>query len=430
MYVMRNSKIRKMFGGLLMLLLSSQAIALPLKIGDKIPNVFLNNIYRYRKSSAYLLDEFGGKPLIIDFWFSGCSACFEQMPKLDSLQEMYGGQLEILMSTFDSKEKAVESLSKPFLKQVRLPSVVSDTILMKKIFPHVSEPHEVWIDRNGFVIAITDHRALTKENIEKFINNEKIDAPFKNETTDPDVYWGRLPFIIIDEKYNAGETKLEYSFIGTFNSQILSYRSPLRVESDGEFKGFLRIQLVNCELVDLYRRAYENNFKKNQMIIDKNIVLKYTADWYYKKNIFCYDLISKDTSKEHGHRKMINDLDSYFSITSSAKCEYVDCYVLSALNNSANVNSKVNFRSHEEINGNYVINGTEWSLVFDNFINGELHLPMEVIDETDIDRSKKVDISIPSIWTDLDQVNELLKRYELVVRIEKRLKKVLYLTQN
>jgi thiol-disulfide isomerase/thioredoxin len=130
-------------------------------VGDRISGFELKQMLNYPSEKARLTDFTNNKALLVDFWFTACSSCIESFPKLDSIQKEYKDDLNILLVTFETKEKVLKIFNTiKRISHVKLPSVVADT-LMHLIFPHVSAPHEIWIGKDGKIKAITDHRSVT-----------------------------------------------------------------------------------------------------------------------------------------------------------------------------------------------------------------------------------------------------------------------------
>src|SRR5690606_32124148 len=90
-------------------------------------------------------------------------------------------ELNIILVTHENADKVKALLKRsPITKGVDLPFAVEDTLL-RKLFPHQFIPHEVWIDPHGVVRAITDHLAVTLENVRGMISGKISSLPEKND---------------------------------------------------------------------------------------------------------------------------------------------------------------------------------------------------------------------------------------------------------
>lgn len=161
----------------------------PLKVGDKIPDVIwhmpLQVVNHPEEKKTITLNDYKGKPIILDFWATWCSSCIQEFPKLDSIQKK-NKKLQIILvnsikGTGDNETKITTFFTKWNLnhqKPLVIPSVINDTIL-KSAFPRSFLPHYVWISAEGEIKAITSSAYLTNKNIKKFINKAALNLPRK-----------------------------------------------------------------------------------------------------------------------------------------------------------------------------------------------------------------------------------------------------------
>lgn len=72
-------------------------------IGDKMADASLKDP---EGCQHRLSDYLGSKYILLDFWGSGCGACYYSMPKLKAVMEKYGGELTLVGINTDTSETA------------------------------------------------------------------------------------------------------------------------------------------------------------------------------------------------------------------------------------------------------------------------------------------------------------------------------------
>jgi thiol-disulfide isomerase/thioredoxin len=161
-----------------------------LTIGDSVPDITLNNMINYKTTSARLSD-FRGKLLILDFWATWCGSCIVGLPKLDSLQKKFPGELQIILITNEGSDSKVENENKVrgFFRKweaktkgsFSLPSTMETSDSLLQLFSHIFIPHYVWIGPKGNVIAITTAEEITASNIKAAINGDTHRMTLKSD---------------------------------------------------------------------------------------------------------------------------------------------------------------------------------------------------------------------------------------------------------
>ncbi|HTN05692.1 hypothetical protein [Agriterribacter sp.] len=401
----------------------SRASSQGLQVDDPIINLEVKRIVNYPVESARLTDFVGKKALLIDFWFAACTSCIESFPKLDSIQKEFKDDLNILLVTFETKEKTLRTFNTiDKIKHVKLPSVVADTLL-HLIFPHASAPHEIWVDRQGKIKAITDHTSINRNNIRSLIAGEELNLPVKKDNMEYSVFDLLIKSLDLDKmlKYN-----------------VISSHQPGLPASDGMYlhpdNGFLRAQATNVNFQSLYIMAYDQwgkGFNYNRLIIDGSVLvrLKETED---KRNTFCYDSWWRDTSRAKACSEMQNELDHFFNLTSYLENRKVPCLVL------RKTGTQRRFISNQstERQGIFYVSDT---LCFENVylkypVENVLNYgryawaPSQFIDETGYEG--KVNIQLPRSFESIAQVNRFLKNFDLEVTIEDRWLDVIIIKDN
>lgn len=403
-------------------LFTNENIAQGIQIGDNCPDIEIKQIINYPSGTARLSD-FKGKAILIDFWFSACSACIEVMPKLDSLQREFGKDLQILLVNYESEEKVRNTFKKiQRLNGVNLPSVVSDTLL-SLLFPHRSSPHEIWIDKNGKVKAITDHVSVTRKNIIDLIAGKEINLPVKKDDME---YSSDAPLAASSKN----EFLLRYSCITTYQSG-LSGSIGMNLRPDNSI---LQARAKNASLQALYILAYgqwTKDFHNNRVILDikDSIMFKPNPN---NSHLFCYDSWWKDTSRSKALKEMQHQLDIFFNIRSSMKKREMPCLVLKRIigtRSPVSEDKKKRADSYIENNELIVVNVRLKQLI-ENHLNYGVYAwaPFQFIDETGI--AERVSVVLPARFESIDQVNRYLKKYGLELFLEQRLIEVIVLKDN
>lgn len=162
-----------------------------LKIGDKIPesvwNLSMATFNQNLDGQHITLSTYKGKLIILDFWATWCGGCIQSFPKMDSIQTMFGDKIRLLLinsiETKDSDEKirtVVNRMEKTMGSRFHLPIIIGDSVLTR-LFQVNSLPHCIWIDKNGYIIGITDSKQITRETIRSILKNENFQIQNKKE---------------------------------------------------------------------------------------------------------------------------------------------------------------------------------------------------------------------------------------------------------
>lgn len=155
-----------------------------LSLGDKIIDVSFSQILNY-KDTATQLSQLRGKPMILDFWATYCSACITQLPKMDSLQKQFDKNLQIfLVNAYvnDKRDILINFIQqeKEKISGFRLP-IVQSTEKLRAIFPVKSMPHYIWVGSDGRIKAVTGPTQITATNIKLLIAGLTLNVKNKNE---------------------------------------------------------------------------------------------------------------------------------------------------------------------------------------------------------------------------------------------------------
>ena len=324
-----------------MLLLSlkvwSQEIK-PLSVGDKMPAINIINILNYPALHSNL-SAFNDRLVILDFMASNCSSCLKILPHFDSLQKSYGNKLQIILVTYEKKEKV-----KRFLQNhpdVKLPIAGEDTLLTK-YFPHTFISHEVWI-QDSVVKAITYPEYVTATNIATVLAKLKVDWPVKKDIADFDY---SKPLLAAN-----AETIPKENSTGMFYTTLVPYIKnvpPHFYKVTDSSKHITRTVMMNMGVIDLYLHCYNKSaYPIGHTLLKVADISKYVypensyRDVWYSKNTFCYEaMLPQDLATEVSMNKMLFDLDFYLGTNGSLEQMMVKGYVLQRVDTALRLVSK------------------------------------------------------------------------------------------
>jgi thiol-disulfide isomerase/thioredoxin len=313
----------------------------PLAVGDTVPEITLKHIINYKSPSAKLSD-FKGKLLILDFWATFCTPCVDALPTVNKLNQKFEGKAFILPVT-SSANHDYESKIRATLAKINLPDLPSviDGDLLDNYFPHRLIPHEVWIDSNGKVIAITNGEEVNEENILNALSNAGL--PKMQQKTDQLSFDAGKPLLVngnagadsavlyrsiltkyIDgigggEYYNNGK-KLTGNIYRGFNTNM--YMMFARTFA-GELKDFGGSFNVKSTIIEADGKSY-------MMTTDQ---YNKETPWSEKSKWYNYNLIlPKHVSDSLFFRKyMLEDLNRFFEYTGSVQKRVVPILVITQL---------------------------------------------------------------------------------------------------
>lgn len=383
----------------------------PLKIGDPVPDIVLENIVNYPGGSACISD-FNDKLLILDFWGTWCRPCIEAIPRLEQLKIQFDNQLQILMVT----PQPPNTISKFFSdRKVSLASVTEDQKL-SKLFPHKYVPHEVWI-KNGNVIAITNATDVTADNIKSQLSDNPLVMDEKKSNFDYDL---TQPLLFNGNGGKASDLLYHSVFTGYLDG---IGGGGVYTDSLNRFK----IRALNGTVLQLYLGAmrYTANpelSNSNRCIVEFNLkeVLPEPGLPAYSKaargKYYCYELIVPVELKDRTGELMLEDLNRFFGaryhITGNVEKRTVKCWALRKTSNfkgltSLGVIPEITPEDPTQI----VFHKQSFSKFYETVVNLYRHDPCPVIDQTGI--TSDIDISIPTDQKDIQKFSDGLEKYGL-----------------
>jgi thiol-disulfide isomerase/thioredoxin len=226
-----------MYGLVAMLCLSTgmKAQPQPLGLGDTLPAMVLKG-YRQGMPVEYPTHK---QPVIIDFFATWCAPCMALLPTLDSLQQLFGNRLQIIVAGYEPWSKVEKQLSKKsWFSKSQLVFVPADSLL-RQYFPHNTVPHEAWIDQHGQVKAITSHEALNIANLRRLQRGEPLTLPVKADILQ---YQAAKSLLSYNPAWTAGAVQYGFALCGSMPGNL--HKEGLYVDSSG----FSRVYFINSSL--------------------------------------------------------------------------------------------------------------------------------------------------------------------------------------
>ena len=299
---------------------SAAAAYAPVSIGQPIPN-FSIRVYGQEPGIKKKLYDFSAPLLLVDFWATWCGSCIAAFPKMEKFKKTFGRDFNVLLVT-DEKDSTVTQ----FIRQRKgagrplpdFPVITADTVF-KKLFPHESIPHYVWIDRKGIVRAITNAAELTESNIRDMIAQKKISLPVKDDAQREAFHDPGKP-LFINGNGGDGHAVLWHSVLSGF---VDGMRGISNFGTDG-VTGY--VQEPNTDVYTLYKTAYSDDTAvsyarlPNSRIVFKNVKdsLPYFVTYEGMKKIsgqqYCYSLWTPVTDELRLRKIMQEDMDRYFHL--------------------------------------------------------------------------------------------------------------------
>ena len=117
-----------------------------------------------------------GKPTLINFWFTNCAPCIDEMPVLNEIQEQFDGRVNFLAITFQSREEV-----NSFLQTVDFNfQHVVDARDYIKSFGFFGYPKTLLLDRDLRILEI-EKRMPKSVGAEKAQNREDFRTRLENK---------------------------------------------------------------------------------------------------------------------------------------------------------------------------------------------------------------------------------------------------------
>lgn len=365
------------------------------ELGKPVPNYKFSNILN-SKQKEISLNDFKGKPVILEFWATWCGPCIPAMKKLDTLQKDFGDNIEIITVSNESNER-LEKFIKSSKTSLR---VVSDTT-HSEFFKYKVIPHSIIIDKNGIVRAITSPEKINKKVIENLLANNEIDLKLKDDFyIDPN-----LKVEIIKTISNS-----DYSIeLKGYDQEKRGGFKPL-VDADGNTNG---IEMWNTTIPRLYQNLFD--IASPSRIIFKDSLSEDDFP-YEKEHQYNFSIQVSDENQKRWREIGSRFLNENFDVNAKMGIESLECYVLKNVDNTIKQSDSesTEFMFMGTILKTKKIKMSRLAEYLENFT------PIPVLDKTNL--NKEYDIHLEWQAEDPKTIHSELKKYGLeLVRAEEKL---------
>lgn len=410
---------------------NAQAVAkpmYPLSVGDIMPDVLFTNVLNY-KSSRVKLSDFKGKMVILDFWSSFCASCIDGFPHMDSLQQVFGNKLQVILVNGKSSitgddsgriNKILGNVRRRTGAAIKNIPVVFDCPLLDSIIAYNYLPHLVWIDPGGRIAAITNPGEVTSDNIQSILAGKKVSLRLKK-----DIAYFDQSLSIFSLINQTGEDNLYYHSAITGYIEGL-HGSGTRVPADNSHK-ITGYYSFNKTPEQLFRHAYSGTeklaFHHNRVLLEIENPERFrpqSGNDVYRYS-YCYDIRLPATTYDSMCRYMQQDLQRFFPFKIDNEDRELSCLILRStrqLNISTAKDAGPDVELTETTVKKFLYNCSIEQVV--NYLNQYSSFP--VIAE--MDYTGNVNIDLPFDLYDTSALTKALLKAGFDVKTEKRLLKV------
>lgn len=376
----------------------------------------LNN----RPGQYQTIESYKGKYLLLDLFSSNCVQCFQNLPRLDSINKQYGKDLTILL--VGKKDYKLEGLYEKYRKRFSLQLDVSiDSVLFTKV-KYSFLPTYVWIGPEGLIRAVSAPDQVTAANIERFISGKPLSFGALPEVQNFDPQKDYL------SEGNGGPDSnyLVRSLFGVWN-QTLPFVSPEKLRFSPDSKKFTTLGKT---MEGLYRYVYFNSsfWRYGDSLYGKAWLNPVFADGEVLSVEERYCFTASYKGKKIPDLKLLlkNTLEQYFGFSGSViqqSMPYYSVRVIPALKEQLRTKGGESIRRRTHASLDYRNVSIDQLIERVSYYNTS---KIPFVNESGIDFN--VDVTIEAILTEEKDFFDALERIGIVIEKKYRLMDVLVLS--
>lgn len=372
-----------------------------LQIGDTIPDVYLGKTVQDNIPLGSIRN-FKGRMILLDFWTTGCVGCIHGMPKVDTLQQVFGDNIKAII-VCNKKRVEVEQLFKAVRRSYPQTPIVLEDSVLNAWFPHKTVPHHVWIDGQGVIRYITYDWNATVENVRKFLNGETLHLSYRKQLTD----FNSKVALFNEGKGRWNEQIKYYTLFATYLDGVEHTNPQLGVDTTRRCQV---VRLINFPYRRLFEAAYNGSFEDGVFSLSNRWVIAVAQPQYLKPNedvdslidqwnsraIASYEAVLPGTNQSILFSAMRRDLNIYSPYTAHVEKRKVKCLIL--VNKGIKPSTHKNDDPVWEVENNgatKIVNYTIQQSILDQLRMGNDNLVTPIVDETRFFDKVDMNINIP-----------------------------------
>ena len=233
------------------------APAVEILAGETLPEHFWLDsvtIYNHGVTERIVLQQFRGKPLLLDFWNTTCSTCIVNMPKMYETEPVRSKKLNFLAVTYEDGIKVSKiARNNKYLNSIPFQSIVNSKSF-HVYFPHASVPYYVLINAKGKVQTIFGGLEWDVDKLNELLSNpEKIVVSELTNNT------AKYPMLLAS-RYSK-QPGYSYSFFANGRNDELGRCNIIRKENDHVYS----LSMINIPLMAIASKLARIYFAEQKL---------------------------------------------------------------------------------------------------------------------------------------------------------------------
>lgn len=321
-----------------------------LDINDTVSDSLINQILNLVNTEKNTWEQKRYDGVIVNFWATWCAPCIEELKFLNTVIPRYSG-LKVVSVTYESQEVVKQFLDRQSRDDFKNLTIVDSDTALKKIFPHNALPHDVWINSENIIVAISGGKDLTEDNIRSFLAGEQFKFIERKQSS----FSYMVPMSVPDSAIQYRSFFHPYREEISFNGMMQDNPKKLKKPSMTRFYGW------NVTALQLFWKAYQKGAVYNPYLgevytkdslrlfypeeLDSTIFAnsRYADSWpkgwtvrdinwrssrvkWQRDNLYSYELIYKNANSDSlFYDKVIRELEFNLNMKTYIKMREKNC---------------------------------------------------------------------------------------------------------